>query len=140
MNGGTGNKPERTQAPRSNRRAKGGSRQAPEQQNAPESQPEGKEGTPESDYSPQREPEKPDKPVNGLTDPSVRDVRQHLAKSANGMLLCIKAAIYTSTKSSELGVGISPDHFSKLVASYWIRLDRAGLIDDLPTKPLELGD
>ncbi len=107
---------------------------APTRQNAPESHPEAGKGTPESDYEPVKQTS-----AASATDPAVKDLRQHLAKSSNCMLQCIKAAAYVAgTSADKLGITLSPDQFQAITSSFWISSDRAGLIDALPVKPIEL--
>jgi len=67
----------------------------------------------------------------------VADAMKFLNRRANAYELVMRAVDYLARRRSDQGRAITPDHFQAICASLYISLDRAGMVDPIPTGVLD---
>lgn len=82
---------------------------------------------------------KPD-PRQSVSGDKVVDAKFFLSRAANAMLLCLRAAEYackTHTDDKSSVMVIAPEQFQAITSTFFIAMDKRGLIDVMPVKPME---
>jgi len=67
----------------------------------------------------------------------VADAMKFLNRRANSYELVMRAVDYLARRRSDQGKAITPDHYQAICASLYISLDRAGMVDPIPTGVLD---
>src|ERR1017187_3640544 len=74
---------------------------------------------------------------DAATSSGVKDARHFLSRSINAMLLCLDAASYVAQAfQGKWGMEMQADQFQAITSTFFIKLDKSGVIDTLPTAPL----
>jgi hypothetical protein len=110
-------------------------KEEPENDSSP---PEPDNAEPETEAPPVKQ--KTTAPVNrpvATDNGAIKEARQHLARGINAMLLCLDSASYVAQAfQGKWGMEMQADQFQAITSTFFIKLDKTGVIDTLPTVPL----